>query len=254
MEDISFAAFSCVHAPLHDPEAIDWLVEQLAKFQPDCICHLGDGMEMAWASKHAETESIDADHEYAEHNKILAQIRKASPNSRRIFLPGNHEWRLNSPHIDSRVRSAMHWEKHQPEFEYWESPVKYENCRHKGVFKIGQVVFCHGFATSSSAVKKEACANTREYGLYIHGHTHRPTQPGPPERVMAGVSWPLNWWIANPGCLRDLAPDWMGKCDKTQWGQGVVLGRAQKMKSPRTRKCWESETRVFRTYDQWRER
>ena len=252
-EDISFLAFSCIHAPLHDPEAIDWLCGQIAKENPDCVISLGDGMEMAFASRHADVEEIDCLHEYESHNEILGRIRKAAPNARRVFLEGNHEHRLHSPGIDSRVRDALHWERHQPEFEHWETPVRYENCRHKGVFKIGQVVFCHGFATSSSAIRKEACSLTREYGCYVHGHTHRPTQPGPPERIMAGVSWPLNWWVANPGCLRDLAPDWAGKCDRSLWGQGCVVGRAQKIQSPRVRRCWECETRVFRTYDQWRE-
>ena len=254
LDDVSFAAFSCVHAPLHDPEAIDWLVEQLAEYKPDCVVHLGDGMEMAFASSHADVEDIDCLQEYKAHNEILKKIRKATPDSRRIFIEGNHEHRLFSPHIDGRVKDALHWKRHQPEFEHWESPVRYEHCRHRGVFRLGQVAFSHGFATSPSAIKKEASCFAREYGCYIHGHTHRPTQPGPAERIMAGVSWPLNWWVANPGCLRDLAPDWAGKCNKTQWGQGVVLGRAQKTKSPRARRCWETETRVFRTYDEWRER
>lgn len=252
-KDISFLAFSCVHSPLHDAEAIDWLCERVAETQPDCVIHLGDGMEMAFASRHASIEDIDCIEEYESHNRVLAQIRKASPDSRRIFLPGNHEWRLHSPHIDPRVRKALHWRRHQPEFEHWKSPCRYENCRHKGVWRIGQVGFSHGFSTSTSGIKREAVSLNPEHSLYVHGHTHRPTQPGPPERVMAGANWPLNWWVANPGCLRDLAPEWASRCDRSQWGQGCVIGRAKAIKSPRSQRCWEAMTHVFRTYDQWRQ-
>ena len=254
MEDKSFVAFSCVHAPLHDPEAIDWLVEQIAARQPDVIVCLGDLHEMAWASSHADVESVDAAEEYEASNRILNSIRLASPGSRRVFLPGNHEARLDSPKIDSRIRKAMHYRCHEPELkEHWEMPVpKYQMCRHHGCFRLGQVTFHHGVACSASGIKKEATILAREWGLYIHGHMHRPTPEGQPEQIIAGQAWPLNWWRATPGCLRHMAPDWAAKEDKSRWGQGLVAGRAQLLKSPRARKCWDAESVHFRSYDAWR--
>ena len=254
MEDKSFLAFSCVHAPLHDPEAIDWLVEQIAARQPDVIVCLGDLHEMAWASQHADVESIDAAEEYAASNEILRTIRLAAPESRRVLLPGNHEARLDSPKIDPRIREAMHYRNHEPEIrEHWEMPVpKYQMCRHHGCFRLGQVTFHHGVACSASGIKKEATILAREWGLYIHGHTHRPTPEGQPEQIIAGQAWPLNWWRANPGCLRDMAPDWMAKEAKSRWGQALIAGRAQLLKSPRAKRCWDAESVHFRSYDAWR--
>ena len=249
--DVSFLAFSCLHAPLHDEAAVDNLIELLAKEQPDCVVHLGDGMEMAWASRFEDAGEVDALAEYNSHNDILKQIRKASPNSRRVFLPGNHEWRLHSPRIEPSIRAALAWRIHQPEMQHWEEPCRYLNCRHRGVFRLGQVTFCHGHSCSASGVKKETTTMAREWGLYVHGHLHRPTQPGPPERVMATTSWALNWWRANPGCLRDLSPEYMIDLDKSLWGHGAVVGRAQLIKSPRARRCWDCRTEVFRMYDDW---
>ncbi len=253
MKDVSFLCFSCVHAPLHDPEAMAWLTEQIAKRKPDVLVHMGDGMEMAWASSHPSQEPLDALEEYEVHNNLLVEMRKASPKSRRIFLPGNHEARLESPKIDDRIKTAMHYRKHQREMmEHWEFPVKkYEYCRHKGVFRIGQVTFFHGVSSSASGLKKESTFLAREWGLYCHGHTHRPSNGI--ERVVAGSSWNLNWWRACPGCMRHMNPDWMAKEDKSRWGQGLVAGRAQLLKSPRAKRCWEAELDVFRTYDEWRE-
>lgn len=250
--DVSFIAFSCIHAPLHDPEAIDSLTELIAREQPDVLVHLGDGMEMSWASKFDDQGQQTATEEYNKHNEILKQLRLASTDSRRIYLPGNHEWRLYSPRIDESIRSALHWRKHQPELQNWEEPCKYLMCRHRGVFRIGQqVCFAHGFSASSSGIKREATSLAREWGLYVHGHTHRPTQHGTVDRVMATATWPLNFWRANPGCLRSLDPDYMYTSDKGLWGHGAVVGRTQITKSPRAKKCWDARTVVFRMYDEW---
>ena len=248
---VSFVAFSCLHAPLQDEEAFSAILETIAREKPDVVVHLGDGHEMSWASKYDDAGELPAAQEYESHHGLLARIRKAPPPARRSFLPGNHEWRLYSPRIEPGVREALLWTKHEPEFEHWEQPVDYIHCRHRGVFRLGQVVFCHGFASASSAVRKETTTLCREFGLYVHGHTHRPTQHGTVERIMAGVNWPLNFWRANPGCCRELSPAFMGTSDKTLWGHGVVVGRAQILKSPRANRCWEARTEVFKTYDQW---
>jgi len=252
MEEKTFLAFSCLHAPLYDPPAVDWLVERIASLRPDVIVNLGDGHEMDFASKWDSESEVTALEEYESHNAVMARIRKASPESRRIFLPGNHEWRLYKPQVPDQIRSALHWRRHEPELaEHWEHPVPYLNCRHRGVFRLGQVVFSHGFGVSATSVKKETCTLAREWGLYVHGHLHRATQAGPPERVQMTTSWAANWWRANPGCLRDLKPAYMGQLDSSDWSQGLVHGRAQMLKSPRAKRCWTSTTEIFQTYDDW---
>ena len=189
---------------------------------------------------------------YESHNEIMKEIRLAAPDARRIFLPGNHEWRLFKPQVPEQIRTALHWKTHEPELrDHWEHPVQYLNCRHRGVFRLGQVVFNHGFAVSASSVKKETCTLAREWGLYVHGHLHRATQPGPPERVQMTANWLGNWWRANPGCMRDLKPAYMGQLDSSAWSQGAVIGRAQIIKSPRAKRCWDCRTDIFRPYDEW---
>ena len=255
MDDRSFVAFSCLHAPLHDREAVAWLIELIAKEQPDVVVNLGDGHEMDWASKWDSESECSALDEYESHNEIMKEIRLAAPDARRVFLPGNHEWRLFKPQVPEQIRTALHWKTHEPELrDHWEHPVQYLNCRHRGVFRLGQVVFNHGFAVSASSVKKETCTLAREWGLYVHGHLHRATQPGPPERVQMTANWLGNWWRANPGCLRDLKPAYMGMLDSSSWSQGAVIGRAQMIKSPRAKRCWDCRTDIFRTYDEWSER
>ena len=130
--DVSFVAFSCLHAPLQDEEAFDSIIETISKEKPDVVVHLGDGHEMSWASKFDDAGELTAVQEYDVHNGLLAQIRKAHPSARRVMLPGNHEWRLYSPRIEPCVREALHWTRHEPELEHWEQPVDYLHCRHRG--------------------------------------------------------------------------------------------------------------------------
>ena len=124
-KDVSIIAFSCVHAPLQDEAAFDAILETIAREKPDVIVHLGDGHEMSWASKFDDAGELTAVQEYDVHNQLLGQIRKAHPPARRIFLPGNHEWRLYSPRIEPCVREALPWSRHEPELEHWEQPVAY---------------------------------------------------------------------------------------------------------------------------------
>jgi len=36
------------------------------------------------------------------------------------------------------------------------------------------------------------------------------------------------------------------------WSQAIVVGEAEMIKSPRSQRCWDADTVVFREYDQWR--
>jgi hypothetical protein len=60
---------------------------------------------------------------------------------------------------------------------------------------------------------------------------------------------PLPFWYANPGCIRDLAPNYIKRKRHHQWGQGVVIGEAEITKSPRMSRTWEARTEIFRMAD-----
>jgi len=84
-------AWSCTHFPLADPDAIDWLLDQIRDVRPDILVHLGDLYEADGASRWGSEYPWDLLHEYRTADAFLRRVRSVSPQSRKIFIPGNHD-------------------------------------------------------------------------------------------------------------------------------------------------------------------
>ena len=254
MERKTWLAFSCTHCPYQDEEAIAWLLEQIAGYRPDVLVHLGDGHEAEAASRWNDEAMHKLLDEYESHNDLLARLRKAAPKrARLVFCEGNHDANIGAKdRLDKRIRELVDYRRHEPELRHWKI-IPYINDGNSGAYRLGQVTFTHGFGVSRSAVRADQLTFTREFGLFVHGHTHRPTSPGPAERLLWG-EYPINRWRVNPGCMRDLKPEYMRRRSTQRWGQGCIVGTAAPLKSPRARPEWTSETRVFRMYEKWADR
>jgi predicted phosphodiesterase len=247
-----FVAFSCPHMPLHDPDAISWVLNLISDEQPDVVVHLGDGLEANAASRWGDAQElgIDLAEEFDRHNSFLKDIRESSgPKARLVHLYGNHERNIEKPaRLDKRIRGLCSVKRNQPELSGWTVVPSYNKCRKRGVWRLGQVTFAHGWETSGAAGHNESTYFADEYGLYIHGHTHRPS---PVTQAMRTTTHTLRYWHANAGCLRELDPNYMEGKSKARWGQAAVVGEAVPLKSPRRGVYWAAETKVFRMYDEW---
>jgi UDP-2,3-diacylglucosamine pyrophosphatase LpxH len=256
---VSFVAFSCVHAPLHDEDAIAWLIEQIKEVKPTFVIHLGDGFEGQASSRWPEENGISLLEEYEQHDKILERIRKASPDSNRIFLEGNHDHNIRAKgRLDKRLRGLTDY--NVPQYNdknqcvnkelmtEWRFGAEYIYCRRRGSFRIGQVVFAHGYECGIKSGENEAVYfSGGEYNLYVRGHTHRPQ---PVTRVMKTGRVPLRYWYANAGCMRDMEDvEYMRRNKRELWGQGCVVGQCKPLNSPRRERNWEAETRIYRMFD-----
>lgn len=251
MESVSFVAFSCPHCPLQDGGAVAWMLDRIGSLRPDVVVHLGDGHEADSASRWPSEYDWTLADEFAAHEALLKAIRKAAPRARRVFLPGNHDDNLLSINrIDKRLRGLCDYraKSNSPELhEYWEQPVEYVYDRRRGVFRIGQVSFCHGFESGANGDEYHAILLGQPYGLHVTGHTHRPTPVVVQAMRTRGI--PLPYWYANPGCLRDLKPPYMKRRRSHGWGQGIVVGAASVTKSPRLSRQWEAVVEVYRMAD-----
>ncbi len=251
MKPITFAAFSCPHCPLQDKKAVDWMLGRIEKEQPDVVVHLGDGHEADSASRWPSEYDWSLEDEFNEHNKFLVSVRKVTPKSRHVFLPGNHDANLQEiGRIDKRIRSQCNYRdaKNEPELaEHWEHPCEYVYDRRRGVFRIGPVAFAHGYECGGNGDEFQAILLGVPYGLFIAGHTHRPTPTL--MRARRTVAVPLPYWYLNAGCLRDLKPTYMKRKRSHLWGQGLVLGEAMETKSPRMSRAWDARVEIFRMGD-----
>ncbi len=245
MNSTSFLAFSCPHCPLEDANAIKWLLGKIEAEKPAVVIHLGDGHEADSASRWPSEYDWELADEFKAHNDLLASIRKVAPKARKVFLPGNHDANLSEwNRIDKKLRGLCDYHKQEPELEHWEQPCKYEYDRRSGCFRLGQVTFSHGYEANQSGDEFQSILLGVPFGLFIGGHTHRPT-PGI-MRASKTAAVPLPFWYANPGCMRDLKPQYMKRKRSHQWGQGVVIGEAMETKSPRMSRMWDARVETFR--------
>jgi predicted phosphodiesterase len=249
----TFLAFSCTHCPHQDDVAIAWLLGQIADRKPDVIIHLGDMCEGEAGSKWNDEAMHTLLDEYEVANEMLKSIRRVAPKSSSlVMLQGNHDANiLAKGRIDPRVRQLLDMRKNIDELQHWNTKAEYEYDRRRGCFRLGQVCFSHGYDCSEAGIRREAIyfLQGHQFGMYVHGHTHR---SHPPKQLMATSTTPLPWWVANAGCMRDLKPDFVKRLNTQLWSQAIVVGESEMIKSPRSYKCWDAETVVFRGYDQWR--
>lgn len=230
----TFLAFSCVHRPLHDPEGVAWLVNQIVERQPNYVVNLGDTFDAQCLSKFDQSTEFTLTEEYESTNEFLQQIRAAYPRAKRVWMEGNHEQRIRraewsklSRELDyrSRIREARYWQH----FEYRQHP---DAC-----FKLGQVTFYHGFACGRNNAKSESIKLGVPYGLTVSGHTHR---PHPVHRISMGVT-PLPYWHVNAGTFIKADVEYMQQKDTSLWGGGCVFGSVDPSVRHDGKQRWEAE-------------
>jgi len=263
----SWLALSCSHVPLHNTDALALIAERVRELAPDHLIHLGDLHEADSASRWPSEYSWKIEDEFSAANEeVLKPLRLANPNksARYIFLPGNHDDNLLTiDRIPSKVRGRCDWETPQylkatksrgplwlneELLTHWERPCKYRYNRKTGVYRIGATVFSHGQESGTSSDELQSIALGWPYGLFVSGHTHRPT-PGEPRQAMKTKSLPLPYYYLNAGCTRDMECTFMERKRQMQWGHALCYGWSMPINSPRFSKTWEAYCELINLYD-----
>lgn len=248
MKSVKWLAFSCPHCPLQDQKAVDFVKQQIEDFKPDTVVLLGDLHEADSASKWPSEYDWTLEDEYESANGFLEEIRLASNNAQCVFLPGNHDDNINAiGRLPSKVRSLLDYKDHESELfsGNWLCPTSYVFDRRKGVYKIGQVSFYHGWQSNKSSDENQSIILGQPYGLGVSGHTHVPVRVSQASKG----SVRLPYWYSNTGTVRNIDDvPYMQRKDRSNWGQGVVVGESQILKSPRLYRAWDAELRLFRLY------
>jgi predicted phosphodiesterase len=229
MVKVKVVAFSCLHAPYTDKRAFGELVKLIKSERPTHLVNLGDWFESAAASVHPEEHEHTLEDEYKAAAEQSEKLRHAAPRAGRIWCIGNHDDNLQCPdprRIPRALRGSVHWNVHGrfgQEFRRWYQ-VPYRNDR-RGVYRIGNVLFLHGWSSECKSDFSEAVHVAQLVGgesglLVIRGHTHRPRDvsqcPYSP-KIM------LPYWVANAGTIGPLKPHYMMRRDTSQWGAGAIV-------------------------------
>lgn len=244
----TFLAWSCIHVPVQDKAGIEWLCTEIADRKPDYVIDLGDLWDADAASRWPNEHRWDLLDEYEEsNNNVLKPIREAHTGAKRIKLPGNHCTNIMAPNrISQKTRRCCDPRIHAPELKHWDwERYDYEFNPNRCCFRLGQVTFMHGFKANPRAHQNQHLIFAQDYGLLVCGHTHRPE---PVTQVWVDGSGKLQRWFANPGTFIkiDPIPYYVKRQNHGEWGQGIVVGEAQLLKSPRAGRYWDAETIVRR--------
>jgi len=239
-------AFSCLHAPNHNADAVDAAVERVASLKPQVVVCLGDLFEAASASVHPNEVDHDLLEEFEIGAGILDRFREAAPKAKLVWCLGNHDDNLqarDTRRVARDLRRAIAWNNSRwaDSFRAW-AQLPYS----KGpecIFRVGQVMFWHGFdcghASDSLETLQMAWASGGfAWALGVRGHTHRPIDP---TQIMRTPRVPLPYFATNVGTLGPLKPEWAKREDTSMWGPALLEVDARPGDPFRMRgKCWDA--------------
>lgn len=201
------------HGDCVDPHAIAAFRECVGWWKPHIRIHGGDCWDFRWlrrsASDDEKAESVAADFEAG-----LDLIKWYKPTA---FLWGNHDdrlRRLQESSVGAQRELAGQW---LDRISVALSGVaQFPYCKRRGVYRLGDHSFIHGYGHGENAAKAAAQA----YGNVVMGHTHRIDSV----RIVSHT----DTYGYTAGCLCDLDMDYtrpnMGTLRHANgWVYGVVV-------------------------------
>lgn len=219
-------AHGCLHFPTTDNDYLEWCYKIIEQFQPHVIVNLGDLYEGLAGSRHARhsNQKWDAFTEHLAVSKYLQRIAEISPQSKKVWLYGNHDDNFFNPHPDrvpEDMLRAISWDTNSKVcdlFADWTVVPKYA---HGVRWHLGQISFGHGVELSNSGGKDEAYNFGTPNGLDIRAHTHKPERVSQCQERKAIL--PFSYANVGTGAIWD-EMRYMDRNNKQLWGRGAFVG------------------------------
>lgn len=168
-----FVFFSDNHGDCENKEVTNALIKFIKKFKPHQKIHGGDGFDIRSLRKGAigseEYNSLDKDIDMG-----CAFIERLKPD---VWLHGNHEYRLFQ--TLNTTGNGIIRDYCKDIIRTIENTLKANGCKHilpydadKGVYKLGPIVFCHGYTVNMRSVAEHASHYAPAGGACLIGHLH----------------------------------------------------------------------------------
>jgi predicted phosphodiesterase len=178
---IRFVFVTDSHGDLIDPTASEVFSSFCRDFKPDLVIHGGDAHDFRFARQGVSsddrdsTDGLKSDLEEAE--KFLSTVYRFGKV--RVFHMGNHDARLER--LARRHSSGFIRESASKVLERIYSRLRklkarvfpYSSNPSRGIFRLGRLLSCHGFATGVNALRKHAETYCAGNGVILIGHIHR---------------------------------------------------------------------------------
>jgi len=170
-----------VHVPFHNAQAYNLMLRIAKASKIDGITILGDFGDFYGAGGHGNTPGVEKDlkWEIREVNKKLNELDKLFPEQKKVFIQGNHEWRLeryianNAEELDGIITSESVLDmQRRIRDNNWTwipyTPDQLTRIAHSKLFARHEPLM-NGVHVAHGSVVKAGCS-------IIFGHTHRHQQ------------------------------------------------------------------------------
>ena len=86
-----FIAFGCSHFPLQDDETLSIILDEIIRYDPDYIIHMGDIFEADAVSRFDTDYNWVLEDEFKAVGSFMKLLTEISPNSTKVLIEGNHD-------------------------------------------------------------------------------------------------------------------------------------------------------------------
>lgn len=230
MSKFKALVWCCEHHPYMSQKAQARILRLVRETQGlTHLIRLGDVFEAAAASRHSDEHEHTLNDEYEAAGRFTANLNEAAPKLRKVWTLGNHDDNLQAKdarRIPKTLRDLSHWNAHAKwgsAFREWQQ-IPYVKAR-EGIFRLGNVLFFHGFDAGSNSDETEGLQAAYLCGghgnlLSVRGHTHRPLPPTPARKSR---TVPLSHHYMNVGTVGPLKPNYARRLSTIEWGFGAAI-------------------------------
>lgn len=212
------------HIPEHDPRAVACMLKIARWLMPDEIVILGDFLEAAPWSRHPRKtmpEEQRALFRTTELDPAASLLRRLQwdVTDRLVFVEGNHEHRVQTWCANNAVGPDV-YDALSPRawFEGFCKWIPYQAEPEESHYAITDDLWAvHGWATGMNVGRKHL-QRSSDFSI-VHGHSHGFYLERIPKPSSRGV---LDMYSMSPGCLRTLAPAWLGSTPQA-WAHGLTV-------------------------------
>jgi len=218
--DVQIMHMSDIHYPYHHPQALDLSLQLVGYVKPAIIVIGSDEFDFMRLG----TFDIDQRHEFGGlddidivrvyHQQLVDRLLAQSPNSKLVWIFGNHDYRLyryvlkNSPYVANTIDRAF------TDMIRYQGRVWYMG--ETDQIQFNNLVIAHGTRAGLNPAK--AYLEMTGYQInYMAGHVHRRT-------YWQRQGYHYGVQSVTGACLCQLTPHYAGyRADKTNWELGTCI-------------------------------
>lgn len=207
------------HVPYHDRDAFRLALKVVKKFRPHMLVILGDFADFYSVSQHEKDPNrrISLIEEVAVVKEKLDELTAACPRkTRRIYVSGNHEYRLDR-YIRDKAPDLFGLTTVDAILELNESGWEY--VPYKDYIKIGNLLISHDTGSAGMNAHRRSLSDAGSGNSVVIGHTHRMSWESKTTAEGDFVSAAMFGWLGNAEEI-----DYMHKTKVNNWVHGLGLG------------------------------